>query len=610
MKNHLYIYLFSLSLFLFLNNNIQATTIDPPTSNSFNEDSLARLISNFINEIPQFTDEEYEKRMQALSNEIQYKLDPLIKERILARTEKYRTSTEGMLGRGTIYFPIFEEHLAKYNLPHHIKYLSIVESNLNPLAKSPASAVGLWQFIPSSGRLYGLDINSYVDERSDTYLASEAAARMLHELFKKYNDWSMALAAYNCGSGRLDQAARLANSNDYWEVRKYLPKETQKYVPYFMAMVYVGEFHETHDLIPERMSADFILTDTIHFEGPANIFDLANKLEIHPDTFKFLNPSYKKGYIPQKRSGQIIVLPARIVAQLRGYQNALLRVQSMQKDNPIRAVRRVQDESDLSFLAKAYRCTVEDILGWNDLPSHYQVSAGDLIALRKFNLFTSNTNTVPRPITQQNNLSLIPVQSLKTTAIHSTGHIETTKIQQHYSYGMEKSPLYNNAPNETVKAVQRHRIMVNSEVESSYQITETDPIAPIVPKAEQKKLEPAVVSAENQDDERNRKYRLLSGTGSTTIQTDPVHSSYLEVKPEKINHNALSLETKPLYPNQAGNSDILLSQSEFILHRLNEGENFESLQMKYPALELEKFLKLNQIQSTKELVPGMVVKVY
>lgn len=175
---------------------------------------------------------------------------------------------------------------------------------------------------------------------------------------------------------------------------------------------------------------------------------------------------------------------------------------------------------------------------------------------------------------------------------------------------MEKSPLYNNAPNETVKAVQRHRIMVNSEVESSYQITETDPIAPIVPKAEQKKLEPAVVSAENQDDERNRKYRLLSGTGSTTIQTDPVHSSYLEVKPEKINHNALSFETKPLYPNQAGNSDILLSQSEFILHRLNEGENFESLQMKYPALELEKFLKLNQIQSTKELVPGMVVKVY
>ena len=359
---------------------------NPPTTVTIDnyDDSLAILVSQLLNDFPTFTDEDYKQRLQEISGLIDYRLDPIVKERIIIRTEKYRESTEMLLGKSDIYFPIFEEHLAKYNIPHHLKYLAIVESHLNPVAKSVASAVGLWQFIPSSGKMFGLNINSYVDERSDTYKASDAAARLLNILFKKYGDWALAMAAYNCGAGRVDKAVKLAGVSDYWVVRNYLPTETQKYVPFFMAMVYVGEFQTAHELTPVKMPQDYVLTDTIHLAGGISLFDLANELELSVDTLKFLNPAYRRNYIPRSSDGQIIVLPARIVAGLRGYQNAFKRILSIQKDNPLRAVRRINSEADLKWLAKAHRCRVEDLLYWNELPSNYRPFAGDLIAIRKY----------------------------------------------------------------------------------------------------------------------------------------------------------------------------------------------------------------------------------
>jgi membrane-bound lytic murein transglycosylase D len=348
-------------------------------------DSIAILVAELMNDYPKFTDEDYKQRLKALSGLIDYRLDPLVKKRIEIRTEKYRESTENLLGKSDIYFPIFEEHLTKYNVPHHLKYLAIIESHLNPVAKSVASAVGLWQFIPSSGRLFGLKINSYVDERSDTYKASEAAAKLLSYLYDRYGDWALSMAAYNCGPGRVDYAIKRAGgSKDYWVVRKYLPRETQNYVPYFMAMVYVGEYHTHHELTPTKWPRSYVLTDTIQMEGGMALKDLAEELDMSMDTLKFLNPAYRRNYIPKSKNGQIIVLPASIVAQLRGYQNAYNRILALQKDNPIRAVRRIKHMNDLKFLAKAHRCSLEDLLYWNELPLDYKPYPGDLIAIRKY----------------------------------------------------------------------------------------------------------------------------------------------------------------------------------------------------------------------------------
>lgn len=375
-------------------------------------DSLELLIAEFLDNYPEYTDEEYRQRLEELSVEIKYILEPLVKERILARTETYRSSTEFILGKSAMYFPVFEEYLAKYNAPHHLKYLPIIESNLNPVAKSWAAAVGLWQFIPSTGKIYGLSGDNYVDGRSDTYKASDAAANLLSFLFSRYNDWSLALAAYNCGPGCVDNAVRAAKSNDYWVVRKYLPKETQNYVPYFMAMVYVGEYYESHDLIPTAISSDLALTDTIHLDGAVSMIDLANELELHIDTLKILNPSYKKNYIPKDPNGQILVLPARIVAQVRGYQGAFERALAIQKTNPIKAVRRISGQTDLDWLIRAHRCTIEDILHWNELPSDYSPSKGDLIVLRKNRLIS---NKISAKSAKQ--IETISIPSFKVTGI-------------------------------------------------------------------------------------------------------------------------------------------------------------------------------------------------
>ena len=422
-------------------------------------DSIDIIIGKFLNDYPEYTDDEYRQRLEELSTEIKYMLEPLVKERILARTETYRSSTEFILGKSAMYFPVFEEYLAKYNAPHHLKYLPIIESNLNPVAKSWAAAVGLWQFIPSTGKIYGLSGDNYVDGRSDTYKASDAAANLLSFLFSRYHDWSLALAAYNCGPGCVDNAVRAAKSNDYWVVRKYLPKETQNYVPYFMAMVYVGEYYESHDLIPTAISSDLALTDTIHLDGGVSMIDLANELELHLDTLKILNPSYKRNYIPKDPNGQILVLPARIVAQVRGYQAALERAKTIQKNNPIRAVRRISSQKDLDWLCRAHRCTIEDILHWNELSADYSPSKGDLIVLRK-NRLTEPNKAIAKSAKQ---IETISIPSFRVTGIDTINNriCTTTSVLSKpgkFNDGIACTPHIEHP----VKASSRYRISSSS----------------------------------------------------------------------------------------------------------------------------------------------------
>ena len=350
-------------------------------------DGMGSLMNDYPDnnpDYPTFTDEHYRARFLEMSGEIQYRLTPDIKNHIIHRTERYRSATERTLGLTEMYFPIFEEYLSEKNIPHHLKYLPIVESNLNAVAKSHASAVGLWQFIPGTGKLYGLKVASYLDERSDTHKASQAAATMLSNLYKRYGDWPLALAAYNCGPGRVDKYVK-GNDKDFWDIRKYLPRETQMYVPYFMAVAYSYEFHHLHELTPKKLPSDLVLTDSIHLEpGYQTLSQLSKKYKISLDTLKRLNPGYIKNYIPSGSKLNILVLPARIVAQVRNYAPALKRIMAMKSENPIKCIRRVNSEADLSKLMKAHRFSRNDLLFWNGLSTNYRVKKGDIIAVRKY----------------------------------------------------------------------------------------------------------------------------------------------------------------------------------------------------------------------------------
>jgi membrane-bound lytic murein transglycosylase D len=209
-----------------------------------------------------------------------------------------RASVERMLGLGRLYFPLFEQMLDKYNLPVELKYLAIVESALNPVAISRAGAVGLWQFMPATGKIYGLNPGAAVDDRRDPFKATDAACRHFIDLYNRFGDWNLVLAAYNAGSGGVARAMKKAGGvNDYWKVQPYLPKETQNYVPAFIAVCYVMTHHKEYNLFPVTPPFDFYELDTVHVTGYLTLDYLAGKMNIDRENLGYLNPALKNGAI-------------------------------------------------------------------------------------------------------------------------------------------------------------------------------------------------------------------------------------------------------------------------------------------------------------------------
>lgn len=250
------------------------------------------------------SDELYIQRLQYLQNEggftIEMPYNNVVKKYIeMYTSSRRRNLVEKMLGLWLYYEPIFEEALLKEGIPMELKYLPIIESALNPNAVSPAAAAGLWQFIPSTGKGMGLEINSTVDERRDTYKASQKAAEFLHQLYNTYGDWSLVIAAYNCGPGNVNKAIRRAGGGkkDYWEIYNYLPKETRGYVPAFIAAAYVMNFHNEHG-ISTAIAKKPIVTDTVDVRRRINFKQIADVINIDIDAIEALNPQYLKNTIP------------------------------------------------------------------------------------------------------------------------------------------------------------------------------------------------------------------------------------------------------------------------------------------------------------------------
>lgn len=213
--------------------------------------------------------------------------------------KKRSKSIERQMAIAEYYFPMFEEHLAKYNVPLEIKYLAIVESALNPKAKSRVGAGGLWQFMPATGKQYKLNVTSYVDDRHDPIKATEAACQYLSNMYAIFGDWSLVLASYNCGPNNVSKAIRRAGgSNDYWEIRKFLPKETANYVPAFLATMYIYEFKKELGLTPKKAPVAYFQTDTVAVKRGMTFKQIADLLDVTVDKIEFFNPTFKNNFIP------------------------------------------------------------------------------------------------------------------------------------------------------------------------------------------------------------------------------------------------------------------------------------------------------------------------
>lgn len=222
-------------------------------------------------------------------------LENIIKSYLKNRPRSY----ERLMAISEYYFPMFEEHLAKYNVPIEIKYLAVIESALNPRAKSRVGATGLWQFMYPTGKQYNLEVNSYVDERSDPIKATEAACQYLTSLYNMFGDWDLVLASYNAGPGNVTKAIRRSGSySNYWNIRKNLPKETQAYVPTFLATMYIYEYAKEHGIKGKKAPVTYFETDTIMVKRQMSFKQVAQLLDVPVSQLQLLNPIYKLDVIP------------------------------------------------------------------------------------------------------------------------------------------------------------------------------------------------------------------------------------------------------------------------------------------------------------------------
>lgn len=255
-------------------------------------------------------DATYIERLSKLPNIIELPYNNIVRKCIELYVSNRRNLVEYMLGIESFYFPMIEETLDKYDLPLELKYLTIVESALNPIALSRAGASGLWQFMLGTGKNYGLEVNSLIDERRDPVKSTDAACRYLKDLFDIYGDWNLVLAAYNCGAGNVNKAIRRANGKaDFWKIYQFLPRETRTYVPLFIAANYTMNYYAYHQLYPAKTET-LAAVDTVMIVQPMHFDQISSVLNIDKEELRALNPQYKKDIIPGNKKPYVLKLPA------------------------------------------------------------------------------------------------------------------------------------------------------------------------------------------------------------------------------------------------------------------------------------------------------------
>ena len=266
--------------------------------NTYNLDSVETELNeaNIIS-IP---DSVYIQRLQSIESFVDLSYNNTVKNFIELYTQRKRGLTEFILGMSAYYFPMIEEQLDKYNLPMELKYLPIIESAFNPAARSRADAIGLWQFMYGTGKMYKLEIGTFLDERRDPVKSTEAAVKYLSDLYKIYKDWHLVIAAYNCGPGNVNKAIRRSGgTHNYWNIYYKLPRETRGYVPAFIAAAYVMNHYQSHNLNPRY--PDFsIVTDTIKIHDYLHFKQVSEVLDIPVEELQALNPQYRLDIIPGK----------------------------------------------------------------------------------------------------------------------------------------------------------------------------------------------------------------------------------------------------------------------------------------------------------------------
>jgi membrane-bound lytic murein transglycosylase D len=350
-----------------------------------NDTSELNVLNHEAKDRPKISDSLMKARLDKLDDAtpFTFEFNDKTKAFINLYVNRRRKLTSIMLARKEYYFPIFEEHLAKYKIPLELKYLAIVESALKPTAESWAGASGLWQFMYNTGKGYGLEVDSYTDDRKDPYKSTEAACHHLKDLYDIYDNWELALAAYNSGAGNVNKAIRRSGGKkDFWSIYKYLPKETQGYVPAFIAVNYAMNYAAEHNIYPLEPKVRYYEMDTIYVNDRIDFKVAAKYLDVPYDELKYLNPRYIHDvipnsedesncfYLPLNKLGTFLANEDSISHYSREFKKVYETSLFASESTGGKMTYRVRSGDYLGKISSKYGCRVSDIKKWNNLRSN------------------------------------------------------------------------------------------------------------------------------------------------------------------------------------------------------------------------------------------------
>ena len=327
-------------------------------------------------------DEVYIERIKKMNSFISLPYNEIVKNYIILYSEKMPTKMSHILGLCQYYMPIFEEIFNRYDIPQELKAMAVIESALNPTAVSRAGAKGMWQFMYSTAKMYGLHIDSFVDERLDPVKSAEAAAQYLQDSYEIFGDWNLAIASYNCGAGNVNKAIRRSGGKRaFWDIWPYLPRETRGYVPAFVGALYTMTYYKEHGIRPESVEIPAHI-DTLKINKQLHLRQVSDLTSAPLDELKNLNPQYRHEIIPGESREYILRIPYAYTNAFIEYEDSVYRHKVDEYFNPVtikkikdggdgeRIVYRVKNGDYLGRIASRHRCTVAQIKRWNDLKSN------------------------------------------------------------------------------------------------------------------------------------------------------------------------------------------------------------------------------------------------